>query len=64
MMNNKNFFQLKNNYTGEKEFLLALRKLDRSPAKKFSDKISIFFFDTIEKKKKKRMRKKKEKDTT
>ena len=33
--NKKIFFQLKNNYTGEKEFSLALRKLDESPAKFF-----------------------------
>ena len=37
------FFQLKNNYTEEKEFSLALRKLDGSPAKFFSNKVSIVF---------------------
>ena len=42
--NNKNFFfQLKNNYTGEKEFSLALRKLDGSPTKFVSNKVSIVF---------------------
>ena len=39
----KNFFRLKNNYTGEKEFSLALRKLDGSPTKLFSKEISIEF---------------------
>ena len=33
--NKKKFFQLKNNYTGKKEFSLALTKLDGSPAKIF-----------------------------
>ena len=37
------FFQLKNNYTGEKEFSLALRKLDGSPTKFVSNKVSIVF---------------------
>ena len=41
--NKKNFFRLKNNYTGEKEFSLALRKLDGSPAKFFSREISVEF---------------------
>ena len=41
--NNKSFFRLKNNYTGEKEFSRALRKLDESPAKFFSKTISIEF---------------------
>ena len=41
--NKKFFFQLKNNYTGEKEFSLALRKLDGSPTKFFSNKVSIVF---------------------
>ena len=39
----KKFFWLKNNYTGEKEFSLALRKLDGSTAKFFSKEISIEF---------------------
>ena len=39
----KKLFWLKNNYTGEKEFSLALRKLDGSPAKFFSKEISIEF---------------------
>ena len=34
---------MKNNYTGEKEFSLVLRKLDRSLAKFFSKEISIEF---------------------
>ena len=34
---------MKNNYTGEKEFSLALRKLDGSPAKFFSREISVEF---------------------
>ena len=41
--NKKKMFWLKNNYTGEKEFSLALRKLDGSPAKFFSKEISIEF---------------------
>ena len=41
--NKKYFFRLKNNYTGEKEFSLALRKLDGSPAKFFSREISVEF---------------------
>ena len=32
------FFWLKNNYTSEKEFSLALRKLDGSPKKNFREK--------------------------
>ena len=41
--NKKKMFWLKNNYTGEKEFSLALRRLDGSPAKFFSKEISIEF---------------------
>ena len=42
--NNKNFFfSVEKNYTGEKEFSIALRKLDGSPAKFFSKEISIEF---------------------
>ena len=36
-------FQLKKNYTGEKEFSLRLRQLDGSVPKNFSNKVSICF---------------------
>ena len=55
------FFQLKNNYTGEKEFSLALRKLDKLPATFFFKQFQPFFsnsfnhfFDKVTKKRKKR----------
>lgn len=41
--NKRYFFYLENNYTGEKQFLLSLCKLDSTPAKFLSDKISIEF---------------------
>ena len=41
--NNKKMFQLKKNYTGEKEFSLRLRQLDGSAPKNFSNKVSICF---------------------
>ena len=37
------FFQLKNNYTGEKRFTLVLRKLDGSPVKNFLKEVLIEF---------------------
>ena len=40
-INKKKFFQLKNNYTGEKEISMILRKLDGTPPKFLSNKISI-----------------------
>ena len=52
--NKKKFFQLKNNYTGEKEFSLALRKLDGSPAKNFSNKVSNVFLIKSQKKREKK----------
>ena len=36
-------FQLKKNYTGEKEFSVTLRHLDGSAPKNFSNKVSICF---------------------
>ena len=39
--NKKKFFQLKNNYTGEKEISMILQKLDGTPPKFLSNKISI-----------------------
>ena len=41
--NEKKIFQLKNDYNGEKDLLLSLKKLNGSPAKLFSNKISITF---------------------
>ena len=40
---NKKNFRLKYNYTSEKEFSLALKKWDGSPAKFFSKEIRIEF---------------------
>ena len=48
--NQKKFFKLRRNYTGEKEFSLSLRKLDRTPANFFSNEISISFIIRSEKK--------------
>ena len=41
--NKRNLFYLKNNYTGEKQFLLSIRKLDSTPANFFIRQISIEF---------------------
>ena len=40
-INKKFFFKLRRNYTGEKEFSLSLRKLGGTPAKIFSNEISV-----------------------
>ena len=48
------FFKLRRNYTGEKEFSLSLRKLDGTPAKFFSNEISISFITRSEKNSQKR----------
>ena len=45
----KKIFQLRRNYTDQKEFSLTLRKLYRSPAKFFSDIISLSFIIRIKK---------------
>ena len=47
--NIRNFFHLENNYTGEKQFSPSLRKLDSTPAKFLSDKISIEFLTRAKK---------------
>ena len=47
--NKKSFFKLRRNYTGEKQFSLSLRKLDRTPAKFFSIEVSISFIIRSEK---------------
>ena len=41
--NKKNFFHLENDYTGEEQFSLLLRKLDSTSAKFLSDKIAMEF---------------------
>ena len=48
--NQKKFFKLRRNYTGEKEFSLSLKKLDRTPANFFSNEISVSFIIRSEKK--------------
>ena len=52
--NKKFLFKLRRNYTGEKEFSLSLRKLDGTPAKFFSNEISISFIIRSEKNSQKR----------
>ena len=52
--NIRNFFHLENNYTGEKQFSPSLRKLDSTPAKFLSDKISIEFLTRAKKNTRKR----------
>ena len=47
--NKKSFFKLRRNYTGEKESSLSLRKLDRTPAKFFSNEVSVSFIIRSEK---------------
>ena len=41
--NNNFFFKLRRNYTGDKEFLLSLRKLDGTPANFFLNQVYINF---------------------
>ena len=41
--NKRNLYYLENNYTGEKQFLLSIRKLDSTPAKFFIRQIPIEF---------------------
>ena len=55
MENNQNFFfKLRRNFTGEKEFSISLRKLDGTPAKFFSNEISVNFIIRSEKNSRKR----------
>ena len=52
--NQKFFFKLRRNFTGEKEFSISLTKLDGTPAKFFSNEISVSFIIRSEKNSRKR----------